>query len=87
MSLHFERLCSSMPIIHLQRKKDAAVLTSLLTPTMRRAAFIYEQYDDRAAFDIHTASEHFKWFGDTAGSVDCHKQLDTWELAGLSTKA
>lgn len=42
---------------------------------------IYEQYDDRAAFDVHTASDHFKWFGDTAGPWIADKQLDTWELA------
>ncbi len=42
--------------------------------------FIYEQYDDRAAFDAHTSSDHFKWFGDTAGGWITAKQLDTWEL-------
>lgn len=50
-------------------------------PDDETRTFIYEQYDDRAAFDVHTASEHFKWFGDTAGPSIVSKQLDTWELA------
>ncbi len=55
-------------------------------PDDQTRVFIYEQYDDRAAFDVHTASEHFKWFGDTAGGWIATKQLDTWELApGLAS--
>lgn len=50
-------------------------------PDNEQRVFIYEQYDDLAAFNVHTASEHFKWFGDTAGPWIVSKQLDTWELA------
>ena len=36
------------------------VHTSLEEP---RLFFIYEQYDDKAAFDAHVASAHFEQFG------------------------
>ncbi|TWU24724.1 putative quinol monooxygenase [Bythopirellula polymerisocia] len=56
-------------------------------PDDEQRVFIYEQYDDLAAFDVHTASDHFKWFGDTAGGWIATKQLDTWELASGSSSA
>ena len=50
-------------------------------PADQQRVFLFELYDDRAAFDAHTASEHFQWFGDTAGPWITAKQLDTWEVA------
>ncbi len=43
--------------------------------------FIYEKYDDQAAFDVHTSSEHFAWFSNLAGPWIATKRLDTWEQA------
>jgi (4S)-4-hydroxy-5-phosphonooxypentane-2,3-dione isomerase len=43
--------------------------------------FIFERYDDRAAFDVHTGSEHFQWFANIAGPWIASRQLDTWEQA------
>ena len=42
---------------------------------------IFEKYDDQAAFDAHTSSEHFAWFSSVAGPWIATKQLDTWEQA------
>jgi autoinducer 2-degrading protein len=43
--------------------------------------FIFERYDDRAAFDVHSSSEHFAWFANIAGPWIKTRQLDTWEQA------
>jgi autoinducer 2-degrading protein len=43
--------------------------------------FIFERYDDEAAFNVHTASEHFAWFSNVAGPWIKTKQIDTWEQA------
>ena len=44
--------------------------------------FLYETYDDRAAFDAHVAADHFKHFDAlTAGWVQSKKVLtyDVWQ--------
>ncbi len=43
--------------------------------------FLYELYDDRAAFDAHLASPHFKAFAAATGSMITGKAIDTWRLA------
>jgi quinol monooxygenase YgiN len=43
--------------------------------------FIFERYDGEAAFNEHTASEHFAWFSNVAGPWIATKQLDTWKQA------
>lgn len=43
--------------------------------------FIFERYDDEAAFNVHTSSEHFAWFSNVAGPWIATRQLDTWEQA------
>lgn len=42
--------------------------------------FLYEIYDDSAAFDLHLASEHFKAFDAEVGSWIINKQVETAEL-------
>lgn len=44
--------------------------------------FLYEIYDDRAAFDAHLASEHFKSFDAEVADWVADKKVLTW-----STKA
>lgn len=43
--------------------------------------FIFERYDDQAAFDAHASSEHFAWFSDVAGPWINTRQIDTWQQA------
>jgi autoinducer 2-degrading protein len=43
--------------------------------------FIFERYNDEAAFNVHTASEHFAWFSSVAGPWINTKQIDTWKQA------
>lgn len=37
--------------------------------------FLYEIYDDRAAFDLHLASAHFKTFNDSTAHMVASKQV------------
>jgi len=40
--------------------------------------FLYEIYDDRAAFDAHLASEHFKAFDAEVADWVVDKKVTTW---------
>ena len=40
--------------------------------------FLYEKYDNRAAFDAHLASEHFQDFDMAVGPWVVAKQASTW---------
>ena len=42
--------------------------------------FLYELYDDRAAFDAHLASAHFKAFDGTVAEMLRGKAVETWRL-------
>ncbi|WP_193369108.1 putative quinol monooxygenase [Pelagibius marinus] len=43
-------------------------------------AFLYELYDDRAAFDLHLASDHFKNFDAESGPLVESRVIETWQL-------
>ncbi|MEL7000927.1 MAG: putative quinol monooxygenase [Pseudomonadota bacterium] len=43
--------------------------------------FLYEIYDDRAAFDAHLESAHFKAFDAEVASWIIDKQVETWALS------
>lgn len=40
--------------------------------------FLWEVYDDRAAFDAHLATPHFKTFDNAVASLVADKQIATW---------
>lgn len=40
--------------------------------------FLYEKYTDRAAFDLHLQSDHFKDFDATVASWVVRKEVGTW---------
>lgn len=42
--------------------------------------FLYELYDDLAAFDHHRETEHFKTFGEAVKPLLESRALQTWEL-------
>lgn len=44
------------------------------------ACFLYEVYDDRAAFDAHLAMAHFKTFDAEVAPMLEAKVVKTWEL-------
>ena len=41
--------------------------------------FLYELYDDRAAFDAHLASAHFKAFAQTTQAMIEQRVIGTWQ--------
>lgn len=41
--------------------------------------FLYELYDDRAAFDAHLASTHFKAFASTTQAMIARRSIMTWQ--------
>lgn len=43
--------------------------------------FLFEIYDDRAAFDAHLASEHFKAFDAEVGPWVRDKRVEQWSLS------
>ncbi|MEX3017579.1 putative quinol monooxygenase [Gymnodinialimonas hymeniacidonis] len=47
-------------------------------PARPEEVFLYELYDDRAAFDTHLASAHFQTFDTTAGPMISSKSITTY---------
>ena len=50
-------------------------------PDDRTRVFLYEIYDDRAAFDVHLASPHFTAFDAEVGPWVEDKQVETGALS------
>jgi quinol monooxygenase YgiN len=46
----------------------------------RRRCFLYELYDDRAAFDAHHDTPHFKAFDTAAKPLFSAKKAEFWDL-------
>jgi len=63
-----ERLAAFMPLMlenaRLSRETEPGcrIFDVCVDPKEKTSVFLYELYDDRAAFDAHLASEHFKRF-------------------------
>lgn len=50
-------------------------------PAAPARIFLYEFYDDAAAFEIHLASAHYADFSATIGPWTASKRVETFELA------
>ena len=48
-----------------------------VNPADPARVFLYEIYDDRAAFDVHLASDHFKAFDAEVGLWVAEKRVET----------
>ena len=46
-----------------------------------RRCFLYELYADRAAFDVHLESEHFRAFSEATAPMVEGKRVETYALA------
>ncbi|MBB4380406.1 putative quinol monooxygenase [Bradyrhizobium sp. SBR1B] len=49
--------------------------------------FLYEIYDDRAAFDAHLATEHFRRFDRLVAPWVIDKRVATYVRLGVTTKS
>lgn len=52
-----------------------------LDPGTPGHVFLYEAYDDRAAFDLHTQTPHFEAFEADVAPIVVSKEVNTWTLA------
>lgn len=50
----------------------------LTDPAQPDSVFLYEVYTDRAAFDAHLASTHFKSFDAATAGMIAQKDVQTW---------
>lgn len=48
-------------------------------PARPQEVFLYELYTDRAAFDAHLSSNHFKAFDQTVAAMIASKTIQTYE--------
>lgn len=51
-------------------------------PDMPETVFLYELYSDRAAFDLHLASEHFLSFDSATAGMVSAKDVKTFREVG-----
>jgi (4S)-4-hydroxy-5-phosphonooxypentane-2,3-dione isomerase len=64
----------------LQMERDCNTFEVLIDPTNPRIVFLYEIYTDRAAFDAHCLTEHFRDFSAAVASWIDAKHVAHWEL-------
>jgi quinol monooxygenase YgiN len=50
----------------------------LSDPAKPDSVFLYEVYSDRAAFDLHLASDHFQRFDAATTNMIVAKDIQTW---------
>lgn len=83
--IHPDRMDDFMPLMEKQ-----AMLSLELEPGCHRfdvwcdaaketQVYLYEIYADRAAFDLHLASAHFKDFDRNVGPMLASKTVTTWD--------
>jgi autoinducer 2-degrading protein len=80
-SIKPERLAQFMPLMlenaRLSRETEPGcrVFDVCADPKEKTSIFLYEVYDDRAAFDAHLASAHFKRFDAAVGEMLASKAV------------
>ena len=62
----------------LAKEPDCHFFDVCFAPDSPTTCFLYEKYTDRAAFDVHLASEHFKTFDTAVQPMLVNKQVNTW---------
>ena len=65
----------------LAREEACRRFDVCLDPARPDRVFLYEIYDDRAAFDAHLASDHFAAFDSQVAEMVASKTVETWLLS------
>lgn len=65
----------------LAREEACRRFDVCLDPARPDRVFLYEIYDDRAAFDAHLASDHFAAFDSQVADMVASKTVETWLLS------
>jgi (4S)-4-hydroxy-5-phosphonooxypentane-2,3-dione isomerase len=83
-----ERLAEFMPLMleNARASRDSEpgcrVFDVCTDPKDPTAVFLYEVYDDRAAFDAHLATAHFKRFDPAVAPMVASKAVRTLQQVG-----
>lgn len=64
----------------LEKEAGCRLFDVCIDPENAACVVLYEIYDDRAAFDLHLDSEHFKAFDGEVGDWVASKQVRTLQL-------
>ena len=85
-SIHAEHLAAFMPLLlenaRISRETEAGCrrFDVCSDPAQPERVFLYELYDDRAAFEAHLAAAHFKAFDAAAKSMVASKTVHAYRL-------
>jgi quinol monooxygenase YgiN len=63
----------------LQKERDCKAFEVLVDPASDHIVFLYEIYTDRAAFDAHCKTEHFRDFSAAVAPWIDAKHVAYWE--------
>ncbi len=80
-----ERLAQFMPLMlenaraSRETEPGCRVFDVCADPKERSTVFLYEVYDDRASFDAHLATAHFKRFDAAVAPMVAGKAVRTFE--------
>ena len=78
------RIAAFMPLMvenaraSREREPGCRQFDVCVDPKAPHVVFLYEVYDDRAAFDAHLASAHFKTFDAAVGDMVAQKKVRTY---------
>ena len=67
----------------LEKESGCRQFDVCFDPKDDKKVFLYEVYDDKAAWDAHLASDHFKSFFATEADWLASKEIRTWERVDL----
>ncbi|QBF29943.1 putative quinol monooxygenase [Thalassococcus sp. S3] len=82
--IHAEHLDAFLPLMHenaqtsLRDERGCHRFDVCTDPDQPGTVFLYELYDDRAAFDAHLASAHFKRFDAAVSDMIAAKHIATF---------
>ncbi|TSA10646.1 MAG: antibiotic biosynthesis monooxygenase [Betaproteobacteria bacterium] len=85
-TIHTQHLGAFMPLMQenarVSRESERGCLRFDLCrdPARPQCVFLYEVYDDRAAFEAHLATPHFKAFDAAAKAMVANKAVRALEL-------
>ena len=86
-TIHAQHLGAFMPLVQenarISRETESGCkgFDVCRDPARPHCVFLYEVYDDRAAFEAHLATAHFKAFDAAAAAMVASKTVHVFELA------
>lgn len=86
-TIHAQQLAAFMPLmlenarVSRQTEPGCRRFDVCRDPARPERVFLYEIYDDRAAFDAHLAAPHFKAFDTAVKAMVASKAAHAYELA------